>query len=150
MSAALLRKVVGRWEPFEPGPALVSAARTFELLSLAGTYSEQQEALEKHLEKQGVDVYVAKFAVMNARDGSAGVHSWCVWSEGVPSLLPQTDVVIMRRSDENEKAVILPWDTVQRLCGAYMRPTGDEPPRFDVDAFPTAEWSQLASAGERV
>jgi hypothetical protein len=150
MSAALLRRVAGRWQLFEPGPALASAARTFELLSLAGTYSEQQEALEKHLEKKGLDVYVAKFAVMNARDGSGGVHSWCVWSEGVPSLLPRTDVVILRRSDENEKAVILAWDTVQRLCGTYMQPTGDEPPRFGVDTFPAAEWSELSSAGERI
>jgi hypothetical protein len=147
MSAALLRRVAGRWEVFEPGPALASAVRTFDLLSLAGTYSEQQEALQRHLEKQGVDVYVAKFSVMNA-PGSDAVRSWCVWSEGVPSLLPQTDVVILRRNDESEKPVIVPWAAVERLCGAYMRRTEDEPPRFDVTSFPTAEWGQLVSAGE--
>jgi hypothetical protein len=42
MSAALLRRVAGQWEAFEPGPDLASAVRAFELLSLAGTYSEQQ------------------------------------------------------------------------------------------------------------
>ena len=107
--------------------------------------------LEKHFPiRKGILWERTVGAVMNARDGSGSVHSWCGWSEGVPSLLPRTDVVIMRRSDESEKAVILPWDTVQRLCGTYMRPTGDEPPRFDVDAFPAAEWSELASAGERI
>ena len=148
MSAALLRRVAGRWERFAAGPALASGVRAFELLSLAGTYSDQQEALQKHLEKKGVDVYVAKFSVMNARDGSNNVHSWCVWSEGVPSLLPQTDVVILRRNDESQEPVIVPWAAVERLCGPYMRRTEDEPPRFGVDAFPAAEWGQIVSAGQ--
>jgi hypothetical protein len=95
-------------------------------------------------------VYVAKFDLLNSGDGSNAMRSWCVWSEGVPSLLPRTDVVILRRSDESERPVIVPWAAVERLCSPYMRRTDDEPPRFDVTAFPAAEWGDLVSAGERL
>jgi hypothetical protein len=148
MSGMLFRRAAEQWHVFQPDPELAGAARTFELVSLAGTYLEQQEALQKHLEKNGVDVYVAKFDLMGPRGDAQAPHSWCVWSEGVPSLLPLTDVVILRPSDEDAKPVIAPWDAVQRLCGHHMQRTADEPPRFDVKSFPTAEWAEIVRVGE--
>jgi hypothetical protein len=148
MSAVLLRRTAGRWQPFKPSAELASAARTFELVSLAGTYAEQQQALEKHFEKDGVDIYVAKFDVMNARNEPDTLHSWCSWAEGVPSLLPKTDVVILGRRDENVPPVIASWDVLARICGRYLQPTEEVPPRFRVESFPLAEWEQLVAAGE--
>jgi hypothetical protein len=148
MSGILFERVAGQWRVLQPDPELVAMVRTLELVSLAGTYLEQQEALQKHLEKNGVDVFVAKFDLMGSRGAAQTPHSWCVWSEGVPSLLPQTDVVILRRSDESAKPVIAPWDAVQRICGHHMQRTADDPPRFDVKSFPTAEWAEIMRVGE--
>ena len=148
MSGTLFRRAAGQWQVFQPDPDLAAAARRFELVSLAGTYLEQQEALQKHLEKSGVDVYVAKFDLMGSRGAAQAPRSWCVWSEGVPSLLPRTDVVILRPSDESAQPVIAPWNAVQRICGHHMQRTADDPPRFDVQSFPTAEWAEIVQVGE--
>jgi hypothetical protein len=148
MSAVLLRRAGGRWQPFEPAAELAAAVRTFGLVSLAGIYSEQQQALEKHFEKNGLDIYVARFDVMNARSEPGALHSWCSWAEGVPSLLPKTDVVILGRRDESFPPLIAGWDVLERICGRYLQPTGEVPPRFRVDSFPVPEWEELAAAGE--
>jgi hypothetical protein len=153
LSAVLLQRVSGRWQPYAPRPEVAPAAHRLELLSLAGTYADQQDALQKHYEKLGVDLYVAKFDVMTAR--APGIaRSWCSWAEGVPSLLPKTDVVALGRSDKNTgettESVLAPWEALERLCAHYMQRTEDDPPRFRVDAFPEAEWAQLVEASERL
>jgi hypothetical protein len=145
LSAGLFRRVGDAWQPFSPDASLVPAARMLDLVSLANLYAEQQDALEKHFEREGIDIFVAKFDVLgrNVED----LQSWCTWSEGVLSLLPQTDVVILGRSDETSKPLIVPWSDVRRICGHYMEATQEDPPRFRVASFPTQEWAQLVAAG---
>ncbi len=150
LSGNLLRRVAGRFQPFTPSPELARDVRLLELVSLAGTYAEQQLALEQHLEKAGLDVFVAKFDLMGSKAEPGAVRSWCSWAEGVPSLLPQSDIVVLSRHGESEpgEAVIVPWEALERLCGALLERVEEDPPRFRVNAFPVAEWVELKAAGE--
>lgn len=147
LSGLLLRRVADAWQPFVPDARVAPAARSLEIVSDALTYSEQQQALEKFFEHEGVDVYVGKFDLM--RKGSDGdeLQSWCSWTEGVDTLLPRTDTVILGRIDDAHKPIILPWADMARICGHYLQRTEDDPPRFRVNAFPAAEWSQLIGVG---
>src|SRR5688572_32710540 len=70
--------------------------------------------------------------------------------EGVKSLLPQTDLVILGRRDTNTSAVVVPWRDVVRICGRDMQATEDAPPRFRVDSFPVDEWREIESIGRKL
>jgi hypothetical protein len=148
LSATLLRRAGGTWQPFVPDASLASAARTFELVSLGITYSEQKDALEKHFEQEGVDIYVGSFDFMNSKSEPDSIHSWCSWTEGVLSLLPRTDVIILGRGEKD--ALIVPWREFERICGHYLQATEEDPPRFRVDRFPAEEWPQLAAVGRKL
>jgi hypothetical protein len=52
------------------------------LISLAITYSEQKQALEKYFERQNVDILVAPFDLMKDQSDSHDIQSWCSWAEG--------------------------------------------------------------------
>lgn len=147
LSATLLHKVGDNWQPFQPDADAVCAAHAFELVSLAITYAEQQKALEKYFEREGIDVYVGKFDFMRSPATPDAIESWCSWTETVDSLLPQTDVVILGRTDEDIPALIVRWPDMARICGHYLQASEDDPPRFRVNAFPVQEWPQLEAVG---
>jgi hypothetical protein len=148
LSATLLRRVDGAWRPLEPEAPVVSAARTLELVSLAITYSEQQNALQKFFERENVDIYVAKFDLMRNQSDPEGTQSWCSWAEGVPSLLPLTDLVVLGSGGNG--TLIVPWPDVARICAPHMKATDDDPQRFRVDSFPVEEWAQLEAVGRKL
>jgi hypothetical protein len=39
--------------------------------------------------------------------------------------------------------LLVPWETVERICGTYLKKTNEEPVRFEVDAFPTPQEYKL-------
>lgn len=147
LSALLLRRVHGVWQPLELDARLAPAARTYAIVSDALMYSEQQRALEKCFEHQGMDVYVGKFDLMRAGADTNELRSWCSWTEGVDSLLPETDVVVLGRKDHAHKPIVVPWADMARICKHHLQRTADDPPRFRVTSFPEAEWPQLVAAG---
>lgn len=150
LSGTLFQRVNDDWQPFQPDSRMASAAHTFELVALAITYAEQKQALEKHFERQGVDVFVAAFDFMQGDFGPDDVQSWCSWAEGVESLLPMTDVVILGRRDKNTSAVAVPWRDIVRICGRDMQATEDDPPRFRVNSFPVEEWREIETIGRKL
>ena len=64
---------------------------------LGQDYAEQKDLLDKMNIKNGVDVFVATFSVVQAPDGR--IFSYAVWAEGVDALLPETDMVVFTRRD---------------------------------------------------
>ncbi len=151
LSATLLHRADDSWQPFLPPDAETDcAAHAFELVSLAITYSEQQKALEKYFERESMDVHVAKFGFMRGESGPDSIQSWCSWTEGVESLLPRTDVVVLSRGDEDIPARIVRWPDLARISGHRMQATEDAPPRFRVSLFPLEEWPQLEAAGRKL
>jgi hypothetical protein len=151
LSATLLQRAGGGWHVFQPPEQVASAARTFDLISRSITYAEQKEALEKYLERENLDIYVGKFDLMRSTSDPQRIESWCTWAEGIESLLPETDVVILGRGEEsNLRGLIVRWPDVVRICGGYMQPTEDDPPRFRVNVFPIKEWPQLEATGQQM
>ena len=150
LSATLLHRVGDDWQPLELDSRIESAAHAFEQLSLAITYAEQKQALEKHFERHHVDIFVAPFDLMKTDTAAHDIQSWCSWAEGVESLLPPTDVVILGRGNERADAIAVPWRELVKICSRYMHATEDDPPRFRVNSFPTDEWPQLEAVGSKL
>jgi hypothetical protein len=135
------------WEPWMPPldhPAR-ALAEEFFYTAEAQDYADQVPRLEAEVSRLGKDVYVAPYDAL--RDERGRVSAVTVWTEGVPTLLPEAPSVGFVR-DEQSPAVKggadpivgrFPWADVVRVCGPLMRAQKTRPPRYFVMAFPTDE-----------
>jgi hypothetical protein len=104
-----------------------------------------KELLNALHEKTGEDVFVA--AYMAAKDDETGrIRSYSVWSMGVDTLLPKTDVIHFFDPDRPEGEKIAgsgPWERVVEVVGGLMEEVDTYPERYRVRSYPTGE--QLAA-----
>jgi hypothetical protein len=121
------------WMPPPEHPSYL-AFRDLELKSLAGSYAEQEPVLNAIHENQGIDVYVSTFTAMQRPSGE--LFSYCIWVEGIESLLPIAQNVVFMRGPGEEAAAIGSWERVREVAGSLMEPTDHYPPRFRVSDFP--------------
>lgn len=139
------------WGPFLPEPDHPCAGvfRRLRLRSLARDYAEQASLLNELYRKTGDDAFLANFsAIENPRSGEA--LSYCVWAEGVSTLLPETDRVFFYRPggvQNGEVAASGDWERVAQVAGHLMTPLGTYPERYRVEDFPTDV--QLSEIAER-
>jgi hypothetical protein len=112
-------------------------------------YNDQKELLDKIHESTGEDVFVASFSAVQHKD-SGRIASYGVWAEGVPTLLPETDDLVLMRgnpqTDDIHVAASGPWQRVREIAGDLMQPLGVYPERYRVVEFPTPQ--QLAAIGK--
>lgn len=149
LSAGLLERVDHEWREFKPVGQVAEAHAALERISLAITYNDQQSALQKHV---GDDVFVATYSLIKKDDGVGGLRSWSSWTQGVPTLLPRTDIVAVGRAKDGDQHdfVMVPWRALEAICGARLKATREFPARFLVDDFPSEqEWTLLQREEER-
>ena len=101
----------------------------------AAEYNEQKHLLDSLNESQGVDRFVASYSVVE-KDGV--VSSYCVWSKGVDSLLPQTDTIALMDSPEGAAASV-PFEIIMDKFGSLFLETDYYPKRYYVRDFPTEQ-----------
>jgi hypothetical protein len=79
------------------------------------------------------------------------VSSYSVWSEGVDTLLPETDDLILLRPDATADKIDVvaagSFERVREVTGDLMKPQGTYPERYRVLQFPTQQ--QIAEIGKR-
>jgi hypothetical protein len=146
LDALLLSRRAGRWTAYEPKGRAAALWDLHRQISLAGAYGEQQPALQKHV---GDDVWVATYGLVARKSDPALLFSYAVWTEDVPTLLPEVEfLAVSRRRDDGEfDTAFVPWDEARRICGARMRAASEHPRRWTVDTFPDdAEWQALWAA----
>ena len=146
ISGVALRLRDDRWEEFLPERAHPAYApfRMLYLRSVASDYDNQKAILDEAAE----DVYVADYSAFEEQS-SGEVMSYCVWSDGVESLLPVTDRVFFVRLEGEDASVvsIARWDRVVESLGDLLDEQPGYPVRYRVSEFPDAE--QLAELDER-
>lgn len=131
-----LLQLEGRtWQPFTAtGPAAALQAQ-MRLRSQAEDYASQRQVLQGQHEAEGVDLFVADYTLARKDDGP--LINYAVWAEGVDTLLPQADTIVMTYKDgEGYWHTRLPWATVQARFGALMEATELVPVRYRVRHFP--------------
>ncbi len=132
--------VADEWEPWLP-PTDNPYHEKFRLLEMKHygiEYGEQKNPLEKWAAHKGLDVFVGSFSRMRRDDKDL---SYSLWSKGVPSWLPKTDLVAFFDKEADVKGLV-PWDRVVAEMGDSMEPLDYYPPRWSVEQFPTNEQLQ--------
>jgi hypothetical protein len=76
---------------------------------------------------------VANYSGIEKKDGD--IVTYCVWANGVDSLLPVTHKVAFMKG-EGIPAIIADWSRLMETFGNLMELTDDYPPRYRVREFP--------------
>jgi hypothetical protein len=138
------------WLPFLPAPGSPQRERFRRLRVRADNndYARQTELLQQLHEAAGEDVFVAGYV---AAERGGEILSYCVWSEGVDTLLPRTDEVFFfqpKGEKGGDVVAAVPWDKVTTIVGELLEHPSLYPARYRVRRFPNAEeLAELKSAG---
>ena len=152
ISGIPVRLEQGSWKTFFPEiryPDL-NAFRSLRVQTLAGEYEEQKELLVQVHEKTGEDIFVASCTLVQKKH-SEELASYCVWSQGVKSLLPQADKVFFLQGKSPEKSEMVAagdWEHVREAISHLMKPAGLYPERYLVEQFPSPD--QLSAFGREI
>ncbi len=121
------------WMPPESHPS----RREFQKMAsgwLGGLYAEQKLLLDELHRKEGLDVFVANFSAVEKKGGET--VSYCVWGEGLDSLLPVTQKVAIMKHGHEGPVALGDWSRVMEVAGDLMEPTDHYPARYRVRQLP--------------
>lgn len=127
------------YSPAEDSPAYRACQRAKGITAL-NYYTEQKALLEKVHEKMGKDIFVATFKLVERNGGE--IVSYAVWSKGIPTLLPQTDLVMFvdpEKGDAEGSMTCVRWRDVVERVSDLMLDTEMFPVRYYVSKFPEEE-----------
>ena len=136
ISTIALRLEGDDWQPWlpEPDSPLYGVFRELRLRTLAAEYADQAELLAAVQRAESAGALPATFHVV--QDTTTQLFSsYCVWTEGVASLLPVTDMVTLVR-DNGRPVGTFDWRQLQKETGDLMAPQDVYPERWLVREFP--------------
>jgi hypothetical protein len=109
-------------------------------------YARQRPLLERRVAADGRDLFVASLEAVARQPG--GIPITCaVWTEGVPTLLPAADAVVLVAGDPVAPSwtALVPFDHLARIAGsAWVEEPVPGPPRYRTPPWLGAE--QVARA----
>jgi hypothetical protein len=129
------------WEPWLP-PAEHPHHEKFRILKLKylyGEYAKQKPLLDKLHERTSEDIFVAGYSAVE-KDGKP--LSYCVWSKGVNTYLPETEFVALH-DPQSKPTDLRPWDRLHAVVNHLMTPLDMYPRRWHVNEFPSPEEIEL-------
>jgi hypothetical protein len=115
-----------------------------QLRTMGQMYADQAELLTKRFEAAGEGPFIATFSAVED-EATGRASSYCMWLEGLESLLPKTDEIFFVRpqgADPGQGVNILArarWEEVERVVGDRMELQEIYPERWRVRDFPSAE-----------
>jgi hypothetical protein len=109
----------------------------------AQAYEEQREHLQARLLERGQadELFIAKLFAVQRRDG--GAHTYTTWTEGVKTLLPPADVVLLvewpAQPDAKPVMTWVRWDVTAQVCAddCWKIMPDFNPPRLLTVGWPT-------------
>lgn len=120
-----------------PSGSDANALTSIERLDLESVYAAQKTALENHCEAIEDAVFVATYGLLGKKGDPSQLQSWCSWTQGVPTLLPTTDLIAFVWDLSGvRKTALVSWTTAAAIVGHYFKSTNEDPPRTRVDEFP--------------
>jgi len=126
----------GRWDALvlpsdHPAHTPVASLTTIDRL---GSHQVQHEALSRQL---GDSLFVAQYKALRSPSGRA--VSYCTWSIGVPTLLPETDLTAFFIHDgvNEPSSFMVPSAVMVRIVGHLLEPTRHHPVRWRALTSPS-------------
>jgi len=128
----------GKWEIYVPeDDALKKLYFSVKRQRDGMDYAQQKGYLEKLYKRENRDIFVATCVVYKEPDES--LRTRCAWSNGVDSLLPETDEIAFVKDVQKKDIVTAGWNEVQAIVGSMMdREPEMVPVRYRVESFPNA------------
>ncbi|GAA5164933.1 hypothetical protein GCM10025770_19640 [Viridibacterium curvum] len=136
LGAEMFRLEDQGWTVWQPPGALRQELSDLQIQNRAGDYDMQQKMLQQDAAERGEDIYVASVSLLRKAENGP-ILSFSVLTEGVPTWLPQTDLVILNRG-EDVPHIEVPWEHFVAVAGALLEPLPYVLPRFRVTGFPDA------------
>jgi uncharacterized protein YtpQ (UPF0354 family) len=129
----------GRWEFYAPEEEeLKKLGLSMKKQREGIDYAQQKGYLEKLYKREKNDVFVATCQVLKRQDEA--LFSRCVWTNGVDSLLPETDVIVFLPDPKEKVFITVSWNGATSIVGFLMEMEPElTPPRYRVRHFPDAE-----------
>ena len=151
ISTVAVKLVDSEWESWLPEKSSPVYAKFHELRlrTLGMEYNDQKELLDQVHAHARTELFVAGYSAIQHKD-TGRISSYCVWSEGVKALLPETDDIILLRPTRSSGVEIVAagsFERVREVAGDLMQPLGTYPERYRVLEFPSED--QLAEIGKR-
>jgi hypothetical protein len=107
----------------------------------ASDYQWQKSELDKLNERNGTELFVASYTLVQS-NGDGALQSYAVWSRGVPTLLPETDLIAFFDPDVGDKK-LQSWMVERERAWPHLAALAETqpyfPPRHLVRDFPDAE-----------
>jgi hypothetical protein len=109
----------------------------------AETYNNQKPRLEAHVASFGKtpdDMFIPQAFAMDRPE--TGAYTWTTWTQGVPAMLPPSDVIFMVEQPATPDGPFLSmkvrWDVVADLCAdtCWVPQPALKPPRVLTVAWP--------------
>lgn len=130
------RVVPLRLAPDHPQHALVE--RGHKLLA-HDIYGDQKTLLEKRFKQEGVDVFVASHMLLTDKE-TGKLSSASTMTEGVPSLLPETDKLALVSRSKERKVLVVARAVVADLAPECFEAAHEfDPPRIRTLSWPRPE-----------
>jgi hypothetical protein len=106
-------------------------------------YTAQTGHLNAIYKREAIDVFVASFTLFQRKDQST--FSVCVWSNGIDSLLPRTDVIALLANPPQNDRLYVPWEAAFPIVSHLMDEQPElAPVRYRVRRFPdTVQLAEL-------
>ncbi len=136
LSPDLFRLEGGRWQQYVPEDATLRGLwMTIRQRRDAIDYRDQQDLLKAIYQREGIDIFVAGYHLF---DGKAGPdYSLCVWSNGVDSLLPQTERIAFAVNPEGKSHLVVSWASALPIIGDLLEEEPEfAPVRYRARKFP--------------
>jgi hypothetical protein len=116
-------------------------------------YLDQRTLLEARFEEQGIGIYVAAFVLAKGPDGRP--FSYCLWTQNVISLLPESDLVLLsgvQSRSGQQWEFFVSWEALSRLTQreCLVQEPGLTPARWRTVMWPnSATLEALRAAAQR-
>jgi hypothetical protein len=136
-----------------PGPFDAWPSRPHDAAAAhADHYNAQRDELTAILIKNGQteQLFVAKVFAVQRADG--GVHTYTTWTQGILTLLPAADVVLLVEQpaslDDQPVMTWVRWDVTASVCAddCWVPMPQFKPARVRTDAWPSADQMQELKA----
>ncbi|MCU9949730.1 hypothetical protein [Pseudomonas sp. PDM13] len=128
-------------------PLLQARLARMRYLTTKNEYDTQKHALDLIHQENSTDIFVANYQLYAAQENPDQLFSIASWTEGVDSLLPRVDRLVLVRpnedcSDAETRAVS--WEQAMALLGDLLEEApGFYPPRYRTLGFPEPSRAEL-------
>jgi hypothetical protein len=109
---------------------IANEAKLARTLHMGRSYGAQKQALDERHETEGIDVFVASYSAFEDSETHA-IETSCAWVSGVPSLLPETDIVAIKVPPTGE-SICVPWGAFIEIVGPHLGTTDMYPRRWEI------------------